>query len=257
MKKILCVKTHRGHALIKVLGITALALFMLVSIVSAETNTALVYRGPAGCAKCSTAVAEFLKNDTTYNFNVIYVGPNETTSVQAGLQLPDAVLYVQPGGDGSVSKAFNKLSKDAPAVRNFVQNGGHYLGMCMGAYLVDNDPGFDLGLNTFSYIKTPGATVKTTRPSLVQVMWGETPRWMYFQNGPYFIPESGMPGQIILANYTNGYVAAMVQPYGNGKIGVLGPHPEAPNSWYQTAGLIDPDGVDADLGYDLINKLMQ
>lgn len=256
MKVMTCFKIRGGHVLITVLG-TVLVSLMLVSIVSAETNTALVYRGPAGGTGCSEAVAEFLKNDPVYNFNVIYVGPNEGTSVQAGLQLPDAVLYVQPGGDGSVSKAFNKMSKDAPAVRNFVRNGGHYLGICMGGYLVDNDPGFDFGLNTFSYTKTPGATVKTTRPTLVKVMWGETPRWMYFQNGPYFIPDSGVPGQIIVANYTNGYVAAMIQPYGNGKIGCSGPHPEAPDSWYKRAGLTDPDGLDADLGYDLIHKLMQ
>lgn len=80
---------------------------------------------------------------------------------------------------------------------------------------------------------------------------------MYFQNGPYFIPDTGILGQIILANYTNGYVAAMVQPYGNGKIGVVGPHPEAPASWYMTANLTDPDGFDSDLGYDLIDILMR
>lgn len=229
---------------------------------AAKTDTAinpiaLVYRGPAGCADCSEKVAALLESDTIQNFNVIYVGPNEKLSIKDGLQLPNAVLYAQPGGDESVNKAFHKLKKHAPDVHNFVWKGGRYLGICMGAYLVDNDPGYDLGLNTNQYIKTPKATVKTTADTLIQVMWRGTSRWMYFQDGPYFIPKNGIAGQKILATYMNGKVAAMVQPYGNGKIGVSGPHPEADASWYAKAGLTDQAGFNDDLGYDLIDTLMQ
>jgi hypothetical protein len=102
---------------------------------------------------------------------VIYVGPDEKMSVQAGLQLPNVVLYAQPGGVGSVKKAFDGLKKDAPAVRNFVSKGGRYLGICMGGYLVDDNPGYDLGLDADEYIKSPGATVKTEDDTLVQVKW--------------------------------------------------------------------------------------
>jgi glutamine amidotransferase-like uncharacterized protein len=127
----------------------------------------------------------------------------------------------------------------------------------MGAYLVENDPGYDLGLNTNQYIKTSKAAVKTTAGTLIQVTWRGTPRWMYFQDGPYFIPRNGIAGQIILATYMNGKVAAMVQPYGSGKIGVSGPHPEADASWYAKAGLTVQAGFNTDLGYDLIDTLMQ
>jgi len=223
-----------------------------------ETNPiALVYRGPAGCAGCSEAVAALLKSDTLWNFNVIYVGPNENMSVQAGLRLPNVVLYAQPGGEGSVNQAFSKLKKNAHAVRNFVLKGGRYLGICMGGYMVDHNPGYNLCLNTNQYIKSPGATVKTKADTLVQVMWRGTNRWMYFQDGPYFIPKSCIEGQTILATYMNGKVAAMVQPYGNGKIGVSGPHPEADASWYAAANLTDLDGHVADLGHDLIDTLMK
>jgi glutamine amidotransferase-like uncharacterized protein len=243
----------------KILLFSLIFLSALISIGAAEPikkPIALVYRGPAGCAECSEAVAELLKSDNIWNFNVIYVGPNEKTSVQAGLQLPNVVLYAQPGGDGSLNKAFNKLKNDAPAMRNFVSKGGRYLGFCMGAYMVDNDPGYDLGLNTNQYIITPRATVKTEADTLVQVTWRGTNRWIYFQDGPDFIHESGIAGQKILATYMNGKVAAMVQPYGNGKIGVSGPHPEADSSWYKDAHLKDP-GSNADLGHDLIDTLMQ
>jgi glutamine amidotransferase-like uncharacterized protein len=218
---------------------------------------ALVYRGSAGCPGCSEAVAELLKSDTKHNFNVIYVGPKEKVSVRDGLKLPNVVLYAQPGGDGSVQRAYKRLRSDAAAVQNFVQKGGRYLGFCMGGYLVDDDPGYGLGLNTNQYISSSGATIKNEEDSIIQVLWRGNKRWMYFQDGPYFIPENGIEDQTILAYYMNGKVAAMVQPYGKGKIGVSGPHPEADISWYEKVGLINPDGYDADLFHDLIDALMQ
>lgn len=226
--------------------------------ISSKNPIALVYRGPAaGCSGCSEAVATLLGKNTKYNFSVIYVGPEEKLSVQDGLKLKNVILYAQPGGDGSVRKAYKKMSSDTAAIQNFVENGGRYLGFCMGGYLVDDDPGFGLGLNTGRYISSPDATVTTDRDSLVLVSWRGRTRGMFFQDGPYFIPDSNVKGQIILATYTNGKVAAMVQPYGKGKIGVSGPHPEADTSWYEAVSLIDLDGLDADLFYDLTDTLMQ
>jgi glutamine amidotransferase-like uncharacterized protein len=217
---------------------------------------ALVYRGSAGCSGCSEAVAALLKSDTKHNFNVIYVGPKEQVSVGDGLKLKNVVLYAQPGGDGSAEQAYSSLSSDVSAVRNFVQNGGRYLGFCMGGYLVDDDPGYGLGLNTDQYIASAHATVTSEKDSIVQVSWRGNTRFMYFQDGPYFTPDSSVTGQTILAYYTNGKVAAMVQPFGKGKIGVSGLHPEADAFWYSEADLEDPDGLDSDLGLDLIHTLM-
>jgi glutamine amidotransferase-like uncharacterized protein len=79
---------------------------------------------------------------------------------------------------------------------------------------------------------------------------------MYFQDGPYFIVRRGASNVRVLATYTNGKVAALVAPYGKGKVGVSGPHPEATASWYAAYHLIDHDGHGADLGHDLIDTLM-
>jgi glutamine amidotransferase-like uncharacterized protein len=272
MRKIVRYKTCRLPALIKISGITPLTLITMISIAGSmpvennghalqknnESNSiALVYRGPAGCPGCSEAVAELLESDTKQNFEVIYVGPNEELSVQDGLKLKNVVLYVQPGGDGSLKHAYKKVKKDAPTIRNFVFNGGRYLGICMGGYMVDNDPGYGLGLITDQYIRTPKAAVKIKDDTLVPVVRRGTTSYMYFQDGPYFMPNSSIKDQIILAYYTNGRVAAMVQPYGKGKIGVSGPHPEANTSWYARAGFTGRDDLDADLGRDLIDTLMQ
>ncbi len=62
---------------------------------------------------------------------------------------------------------------------------------------------------------------------------------------------------IVLATYTNGKIAALVAPYGKGKVGVSGPHPEATAEWYEASHLVNPEGMHADLGYDLIDTLMR
>jgi len=48
----------------------------------------------------------------------------------------------------------------------------------------------------------------------------------------------------------------MTAPFGRGVVGVVGPHPEATVDWYDHHGLVDPDGLDADLGHDLIDVVM-
>jgi hypothetical protein len=103
-----------------------------VAVNSDETKPiALVYRGPAAeCDgnRCSDALKTLLENATLWNFEVKYVGLKEKIHVQDGLQLPDAVLYAQPGGGGDEKTLFkNELNDSAQDVRNFVCNGGRYL----------------------------------------------------------------------------------------------------------------------------------
>lgn len=217
---------------------------------------ALVYRGPAGCDGCSEAVARLLQS-SQWGFDVKYVGPNEPLKLKAAT-LKSAVLYAQPGGGQSLSRAYRWLKNSASDIRNFVNTGGLYLGICMGGYLAGATPGFHLlPGDTDEFITSRGAGVRTSADTIVKVNWRDQPRWMYFQDGPYFILNSGATGVTVLATYTNGKIAALVTPYGKGKVGVVGTHPEADASWYADSRLVDPDGPDEKLGHDLIDMLMQ
>jgi glutamine amidotransferase-like uncharacterized protein len=80
---------------------------------------------------------------------------------------------------------------------------------------------------------------------------------MYFQDGPAFLLDRGATDVIVLATYTNGKIAALVAPYGKGKVGVSGPHPEATAAWYEASHLVNPEGVRTALGHDLIDMLMR
>ena len=215
---------------------------------------ALVYRGPAGCPGCSEAVARLLTG-SRWGFDVRYVGPAETLQLSP-TTLAGAALYVQPGGSGTTVTAFSALDADAPAVRDYVAKGGRYLGICMGAYLSAGKPGFDLlPGEAWRYANTSGATLTTTRKSLVQVRWQGVTRTMYAADPNYFKIPRSTPGLRVLGEYLDGRIAAMTVPYGRGRVGGVGPHPEADALWYGT--MVDPDGPDADLGRALVDAVMR
>jgi glutamine amidotransferase-like uncharacterized protein len=222
---------------------------------SVNRPTALVYRGPAGCEGCSEPVAVLLQTAPS-PFDVVYCGPDESVELSAQT-LSSALLYVQPGGGDDLELAWSHMRRHAGDIRAWVRGGGHYLGICMGGYLAGFDPG--IGLlpgDSAEYITAPGATVRTDGDAMVTVSWRGQSRHLYFQDGPYFT-LSRNSGAVVLATYSNGLAAAVVARYGKGSVGVCGPHPEAPSSWYSESGLTNPDGVRLDLGYDLVEATIK
>ena len=219
---------------------------------------AVVYRGPASCGGCSTAVAALLRKSPR-RFRLRYIGPNEERRVTTkGLR--GVALYAQPGGDGSVGRAEIALGGSATrAISNYVAGGGRYVGFCMGAYLAGSDPGMGLLSpgDTGGYIDTPGASVTSACDAVVPVMWRGTPRYQFAQDPPYIVP-SGVAGEEVLSRFTNDRINALVKPYGRGKVGVVGTHPEADRSWY-TSKLWreDEDGSDTAQALDLVERTMR
>lgn len=212
---------------------------------------ALVYRGKASCSGCSESVAALLESNPT-SFRTVFCGPGEKVQITAAT-LADATVYAQPGG-GSVNSAWHQMREYAADIRAFVHGGGHYLGFCLGGYLAGATPGFGLlPGDTVEYIGSPGATVSDTDDTVVAVRWGGSLRHMYFQDGPVFRLNPGAPATV-LATYDTGTPAAVIAPYGAGRVGVVGPHPEADQSWYHDTKLRNPDGIQLDLGHDLVER---
>ncbi|WP_327001839.1 hypothetical protein OHA72_42940 [Dactylosporangium sp. NBC_01737] len=216
---------------------------------------ALVYRGPAACAGCSEAVAALLRG-TPGGFRTEFCGPGENLKVSAAA-LAGAAVYAQPGG-GDVRQAWRRVRGYADDVRTFVHNGGHYLGFCLGAYLAGPDPGFGLldGVGVEGYIYSAEARVRDADDTVIGVDWRGRRRHMYFQDGALFRPRAGAAATV-LARYDTGGVAAVITGYGAGRVGLVGPHPEADPSWYADSGLTNPDGIRYDLGHDLIESTLR
>lgn len=213
---------------------------------------ALVYNGPQGCAGCAPTIASLLRRGPR-PFRVTYVGPGTGVPLTAGV-LDKARLYVQPGGGSDLDGVWRVLRGSAGMMRDWVRGGGSYLGLCFGGYLAGRDPGFGLlPGDTNGYIDLPDTTIHDDRDTVVPVKWRGKRRYMYFQDGPAFLLDQGADAEV-LATYPNGAAAVVVAPYGRGRVGVSGPHPEADRSWYEDAGLKNPDGVRFDLAHELIDK---
>ncbi|GIZ36950.1 hypothetical protein CKM354_000041500 [Cercospora kikuchii] len=228
---------------------------------------ALVYRGPATSEGLPEAVAQLLESSPRH-FEVQYAGPNEAVDISAGA-LRAVDLYAQPGGD-DLDDAFVEMRKYRAPIREFVSNGGRYLGVCLGAYLAGHTPGFGLlpkHADTDSECEQKTAQVKNDDDTIIQVDWkwsagpkaGQTTkdRWIYFQEGAVIQGFRPSADAFILGRYSkSGGVAASVNRHGKGWVGLIGPHPEATQEWFDIESIISPDGLQYDIGYDLIEATM-
>ncbi|WP_448951501.1 BPL-N domain-containing protein [Labrys neptuniae] len=216
---------------------------------------ALVYREPAGCDDCSSAIAKALES-SRFQFEVKYVGPNEKLKLTSS-SFVGASLYVQPGGGQDIPAAKRSLGKAGiQAVRDYVASGGRYLGICMGAYLA-TDFGFDIVEGeTDSEVGRPNFPVSDIGNYVVPMKWKGLPVWVYYQDGPYLPKNTGNPGFREFAHYKNGDLAAARYSFGKGSATLVGPHPEATSDWYEEHGLHNPDGINAKLIHDLLDEAM-
>ncbi len=215
---------------------------------------ALVYRGPAALPGCPEAVARLLCC-SRWGFDVRYVGPKEKASLSTS-EFAGAAIYAQPGGD-SLKRGYRHMRRHRATIRQFVRSGGRYLGFCLGGYLAGATPGFALlPGDTDQYIASPRATVSSEDNTLVRVCWRGRERVLFFQDGPVF--EVDPQGSVaVMATYPNGTIAALVSSFGEGRVGVVGPHPEATVDWYADAGLGLTGGLGDDLGLDLVDAVMK
>jgi glutamine amidotransferase-like uncharacterized protein len=177
--------------------------------------------------------------------------------------LEKADCLVMPGGLGDSDQFDQKLYRKKKIVQNYVASGGRYLGICMGGYFAGHHY-FDILTNVeaVQYIKRKGSSTKKSTPVVIDLTWGNNNNCpMYFFDGAAFIPKNcdHMPAKII-SRYQNGDVAALMQPFGRGIVGVIGPHPEAQKWWFYTNEHIKhrwKDSVQDKLFLNFVKKLIK
>ncbi|OAA58689.1 Biotin-protein ligase [Cordyceps fumosorosea ARSEF 2679] len=225
---------------------------------------AFVYRGPEDDPDLSLTVGLLLES-SSYNFNVSYVAPDDITEES----LKTIKVFAFPGGE-DVDSSWEELEPVADRIRDFVSQGGRYLGFCLGAYLAGDSPGLALlpkGSKISAESDEPDAQVKDDRDTVIQVNWefssgpeaGKTVmnRWVYYQEGNLIkdFPETST--SLVIGRYsTTNHVAATINKYGNGWVGTTGPHPEANQTWFDLEKLTAPDGLQFEIGHDLIEATM-
>ena len=139
----------------------------------------------------------------------------------------DVDLVCFPGGIGDADTYDHVFKYHESSVRQYIRNGGRFLGICMGAYWADKHF-LDIvdGVEAKQYIRRPNTCTKRYYSKAVECNWqGNTDRF-FFYDGPAFVGDESSFETI--ARYSNGDPAAIIQ----GRIGLIGPHLEAEEYWY-------------------------
>lgn len=201
-----------------------------------ERPLVLVYTDHPMCSiDCADATCEVLSRSGVYDVKMI--GPSSFPYLDFNkYNIERAKCIVFPGGEGDADQFDNSLTHYKDIIKNYVYNGGKYLGICQGSYFASKHF-FNLldGYVAEQHIKRKRSSTKRRGPAIVSIEWngiynGTYP--IYFHDGAAFIQTKETAEADILATYENGEAAALIQDHGKGTVAVIGPHPEAMKWWF-------------------------
>jgi glutamine amidotransferase-like uncharacterized protein len=136
-------------------------------------------------------------------------------------------MIAVPGGFGDADSYTHLFKNNASAVQKFVQSGGRYLGICMGAYWAGRHYLNILdSVDAVQYIRCPGTDTRRPHAKAVDVTWCGKHDQMFFYDGCALVGDQSKFETV--ATYANGDAMAIIQ----NRIGLIGCHPEADKFWY-------------------------
>ena len=160
-----------------------------------------------------------------------------------------------PGGFGDASKFDMCFANNGDRIRRFVQDGGKYLGICMGGYWANH---YYLNIlsddvTTTQYIKRPNTDTRRPHAKHLEVDWNNQQERMYFYDG--FAVAGDETKFETVARYMNGDPMAIIQ----NNIGLIACHLEAEQHWYDSYSWMKKHwtGNKHHLLLDFVNRLME
>jgi len=140
----------------------------------------------------------------------------------------DVDIIAMPGGIGDSDSFFKLFKENGDRVKEFIDNGGYYLGICMGAYWAGSRY-FDIleDVDAEQYITRPNTDTRRPHPKNMPVVWNGQKTNMYFYDGCALVGDRNKFQTI--ATYSNGDPMAIIQ----NRIGVIGCHPESEPHWFE------------------------
>lgn len=141
----------------------------------------------------------------------------------------DVAMLLVPGGTGDVEGFHRSMKLHIPWIRDFILNeGGRYLGICMGAYWASKSYLNILsGLECVQFMGRPGSNTFRPHPKDLEVDWLGKNEKMYWYDGCSIVGHGKFE---VVARYKNGDVMAGYQD----RVGLIGSHPEAEKYWYES-----------------------
>jgi glutamine amidotransferase-like uncharacterized protein len=139
-----------------------------------------------------------------------------------------------PGGIGDADSFASLLKHNQRSVTQFVQQGGRYLGICMGAYWAGSHYFKILdSVDAVQYITQPGADTRRPHAKNIKINWNGTNTEMFFYDGCALVGNGKFD---TIATYANGDPMAIIQ----NRIGLIGCHPESEQFWYNSYSWMRP-----------------
>jgi glutamine amidotransferase-like uncharacterized protein len=183
-----------------------------------KPTIALFLYDPKCSVQSGNGVIKALQSD--YNFKIFSINPLEDNFFD------DVDIIAVPGGFGDASSFDRAFKHNGKRVKEFVKEGGKYLGICMGAYwagkhylnMLDN-------VDAVQYITQPNTDTRRPHAKDINVNWNGHNTTMFFYDGCALV---GNGQHDILATYANGDSMAIIQK----NIGLIGCHPESEKFWY-------------------------
>ena len=184
-----------------------------------------------------------------YNFKIF------SKNVVEDVFFDDVDMVAFPGGIGDSETWHSILKPNKEKVIEFVQGGGKYLGICMGAYWAGSHY-FNIldDVDATRYLKRPGTDTHRPHAKNISIKWQEKSTNMFWYDGCALVGNKHKFQTI--ATYANNDPMAIIQK----NIGLIGCHPESEKFWYDSYSWMKPHwhgGAHHELLQDFVDTLMK
>jgi Biotin-protein ligase, N terminal len=154
-------------------------------------------------------------------------------------QIREYRLLIVPGGN--FIEIGNGLTPTTTAnIRNAVQSGLNYLGVCAGAFVAGNSPYNGLNLTSGVKFGFYSAEERGIRKAAVPIATAGAPMLEhYWEDGPQLAGWGAVVGK-----YPDGTPATVQGTFGSGSVILTGVHPEAPEHWRHGMTFTTPASAD-------------
>ncbi|MBC7395892.1 MAG: hypothetical protein H7333_00490 [Bdellovibrionales bacterium] len=223
--------------------------------VKATRAIGIVWNGDGACTDGCIQGGVTAVNDVGLTLRYVNQNTPATTPAQIAEIFADAKVWVMPGGH-----SLQEVQAMTPALRNglrqFVANGGGYVGWCAGAFSATDEVGTTgepgLGLMPGSSKVFISSNKRNAYgASIEKLSWISGAHDFYLEGGPYLYNLASSVE--VIARYPDQVsIAAARTAYGNGRVYISGVHPEAPIWWWSGTAINDPDGSDAGYAADML-----
>jgi hypothetical protein len=219
-----------------------------VPLTSGRVPSVLLFNGTGTSSNDVAAIEALLEKS-----RIAYSTANSAQlDEMSAAQLRTYRLVIVPGGD--FTRIGTGLKKETTAkLRDAVQNGVSYLGICAGAFFAGRSPYNGLNLTSGVQFGFYSAEARGIRKAAVPIAGAGTPTLdQYWEDGPQLTGWGAVVGK-----YPDGTPAVVQGRSGDGWIILSGVHPEAPENWRGGMDFTTPASVDHDYAITLIRAALE